>query len=162
MLKKCWDHFEETILIYSYLLVVPLLFAQVIFRYVLNHSLAWSEELARYIFIWQIWLGSSYCVKTNRHIRIDIFTNRLSANTRKIYEIVIALVSIIFCVFLIYKGGVVMMMIARLKQTSPAMKIPIQFIYACVPISCALMVLRYLEHIFQLVRGGTEASEQEV
>lgn len=162
MLKKCWDHFEETILIYSYLLVVPLLFAQVIFRYVLNHSLAWSEELARYIFIWQIWLGSSYCVKTNRHIRIDIFTNRLSANTRKIYEIVIALVSIIFCVFLIYKGGVVMMMIARLKQTSPAMKIPMQFIYACVPISCALMVLRYLEHIFQLVRGGTEASEQEV
>lgn len=161
MLKKCWDHFEETILIYSYLLVVPLLFAQVIFRYVFNHSLAWSEELARYIFIWQIWLGSSYCVKMNRHIRIDIFTNRLPANTRKIYEIVITIISIAFCVFLIYKGGTVMMMIARLKQTSPAMQIPMQVIYACVPISCALMVLRYIEHIVQLVRGNAGASEQQ-
>ena len=51
MLKKCWDHFEETILVYSYLLVVPLLFVQVVSRYVFNHSLSWSEELARYIFI---------------------------------------------------------------------------------------------------------------
>lgn len=58
MLKKCWDHFEETILVYSYLLVVPLLFVQVVSRYVFNHSLSWSEELARYIFIWQVWLGS--------------------------------------------------------------------------------------------------------
>ena len=39
MLKKCWDHFEETILVYSYLLVVPLLFVQVVSRYVFNHSL---------------------------------------------------------------------------------------------------------------------------
>ena len=78
MLKKCWDHFEETILVYSYLLVVPLLFVQVVSRYVFNHSLSWSEELARYIFIWQVWLGSSYCVKENRHIRIDIFTEHLS------------------------------------------------------------------------------------
>ena len=102
MLKKCWDHFEETILVYSYLLVVPLLFVQVVSRYVFNHSLSWSEELARYIFIWQVWLGSSYCVKENRHIRIDIFTEHLSPQVRKIYEIVITMISIAFCCFLIY------------------------------------------------------------
>ena len=160
MLKKCWDHFEETILVYSYLLVVPLLFVQVVSRYVFNHSLSWSEELARYIFIWQVWLGSSYCVKENRHIRIDIFTEHLSPQVRKIYEIVITMISIDFCCFLIYKGSEVVMMITRLRQTSPAMRIPMQVIYACIPISCALMVVRYAEHIVKLVRPAPAAAEQ--
>ena len=160
MLKRCWDHFEETILVYSYLLIVPLLTVQVVARYVFNHSISWSEELARYVFIWQIWLGSSYCVKENRHIRIDIFTNHLSEKVRQIYEIVITVISIVFCVFLIYKGGQVVMMIANLHQTSPALKLPMQIIYACVPISCVLMVIRYIEHIIKLVRPAPATLEQ--
>jgi len=160
MLKKCWDHFEETILVYSYLLVIPLLFAQVICRYVFNHSLSWSEEIARYVFIWQVWLGSSYCVQKNRHIRIDVFTNHLPKNVYKIFECIITVISIAFCCFLIVKGGAVMSMIARLKQTSPAVRIPMQFVYACVPVSCTLMVLRYIEHLFKLFRGA-DADEQE-
>lgn len=161
MLKKCWDHLEETVLIYSYLLVIPLLFAQVICRYVFNHSLSWSEEIARYLFIWQVWLGSSYCVQKSRHIRIDIFTSRLSPRVRQVYEILIALVCIVFCCFLAYKGSLVMSMIARLKQTSPAVRIPMQFIYACVPVSCVLMVIRYMEQIFRLLRSGADTSLEE-
>ena len=161
MLKKCWDHFEETILVYSYLLIVPLLTVQVVARYVFNHSIPWSEELARYVFIWQIWLGSSYCVKENRHIRIDIFTNHLSEGVRRIYEIVITVISMVFCAFLIYKGSEVVMMITNLHQTSPALKIPMQFIYICVPISCALMIIRYIEHIFKLVRPAPASLEQK-
>lgn len=161
MLKKCWDHFEETILIYSYLLVIPLLFAQVICRYVFNHSLSWSEEVARYIFIWQVWLGSSYCVQKNRHIRIDVFTGRLSPRFRQIYEILIALVCIVFCCFLVYKGSTVMSMITRLKQTSPAVRIPMQAVYACVPISCVLMIIRYIERILKLLKNGAEPGLEE-
>lgn len=161
MLKKCWDHLEETILIYSYLLVIPLLFAQVICRYVLNHSLSWSEEIARYLFIWQVWLGSSYCVQKGRHIRIDVFTSRLSPRFRQVYEILIALVCIVFCAFLACKSIAVTGMIVRLKQTSPAVRIPMQFIYACVPVSCVLMILRYFEQIFHLLRGGSAADLDE-
>ena len=162
VLKKCWDQFEETILVYSYLLVVPLLFMQVVCRYVFNNSLTWSEELARYIFIWQVWLGSSYCVQKNRHIRIDIYTHHLPRNAYQIFETVITIISIVFCVFLIVKGGSVVVMIARLHQTSPAMKIPMQFIYACVPVSCALMIVRYIEHLFQLFRGASTNEQTEV
>ena len=162
MLKKLWDGLEENVLIYSYLLIIPLLFAQVIFRYVLSNSLTWSEELARYVFIWQIWLGSSYCVQKNRHIRIDIFTDKLPEGARKIYEILITLVSIAFCVFLIYKGGIVMMKVRKMHQMSPALKMPMWVLYSCIPISCSLMVLRYIEHIFQVLKGTpkTEAKEE--
>ena len=77
MLRKLIENLEENVLVFSYLCTIPLLTAQVVARYVFNHSLAWSEELARYIFIWQVWLGSAYCVVKNRHIRIDVFTDKL-------------------------------------------------------------------------------------
>ena len=60
------------------------------------------------------------------------------------------------------KGGSVVVMIARLHQTSPAMKIPMQFIYACVPVSCALMIVRYIEHLFLLFRGASTNEQTEV
>lgn len=160
MLKKIWDGLEENILIYSYLLVIPLLFAQVVFRYVFNNALTWSEELARYLFIWQIWLGSSYCVQKNRHIRIDIFTDKLSPRMQKIYEIIITIVSIIFCAFLVYKGGTVMLKVKKMHQMSPALKMPMWILYSCIPISCTLMILRYLEHISNVIKGNKQLKEE--
>lgn len=161
MLKKIWDHFEEEILVYSYLLVVPLLFMQVIMRYCFNNSLTWSEELARYIFIWQVWLGASFCVKENRHIRIDIFTNHLPENVYKVFEFVITLISIAFCVFMVIKGGSVMGMVGRFNQTSPALALPMTVVYACVPISSALMIIHYIENLVKLVKYGRTGKKEE-
>ena len=156
MIRKLWDHLEENILVASYLVVIPILFAQVICRYVFNQALTWSEELARYIFIWQIWLGSSYCVQKNRHIRIDIFTHKLNVNARKIFETLVTLVSIAFLVFLTVKGIKIVGMVSRMKQTSAALKLPMSYVYACIPVSCILMIIRYIEHIIKMFMGNEE------
>ena len=59
VLVTIWNKIEEYFLVYSLILMVALVFIQVIMRYIFNNSLSWSEELVRYIFIWQIWLGAS-------------------------------------------------------------------------------------------------------
>ncbi len=153
MIRKIWDHLEENILIASYLVVIPILTAQVISRYVLGHSLSWSEELARYIFIWQIWLGSSYCVQKNRHIRIDIFTHKLPKGAKNVFETFVAIVSIAFLIFLTFKGIKIVQMVSRMGQTSAALKLPMSYIYACIPVSCILMMIRYIEHIIKMFRS---------
>ena len=56
-------------------------------RYFFGNAIKWSEELARYIFLWQIWLGASYGVKKSKHIRIDIIFNKLSKNAAYNLEI---------------------------------------------------------------------------
>ena len=157
MIRKIWDHLEENILVVSYLVIIPILFAQVVSRYCFNHALSWSEELARYLFIWQVWLGSSYCVQKNRHIRIDLFTNKLSDNTKKIFETVINIITIAFLIFLTCKGGKIVGMVSRLNQTSPALKLPMSVVYACIPISCVLMIIRYIENTVKMFKGGKEA-----
>ena len=153
MLRKIVDKIEENALVYSYLFTIPLLFAQVIFRYVFKNPLTWSEELARYLFIWQVWLGSAYCVTQNRHIRIDVFTGKMPEKVFKAFEIVITLITIAFCMFMFRQGIAVFHKIARLHQTSPALKIPMQFVYLCIPVSTALMMLHYIQHIIDIIRG---------
>lgn len=54
-----YNQLEAHLLVCSLIFTVILVFFQVILRYVFSSSLSWSEELARYIFIWQIWLGTS-------------------------------------------------------------------------------------------------------
>ena len=162
MIKKFWDHFEEIILVVSYVVMLVILTVQVFTRYVLNYSFTWAEELARYVFIWQIWLGASYGVKKNRNIRIDVFTHKLSPKVGKVYEIIISLISMVFCAFLLYKGIQVVQMILKLKQLSGAMRLPMQYVYASVPVCCTLMLIHFVEHIVKTIKGEVEINEGDI
>ena len=77
-----YDSFEEKLLIISLAVNVILILSQIIMRAAFNASLVWSEEVARYIFIWQIWLGTSVSYRRKSHISVDIiydiFKSRLS------------------------------------------------------------------------------------
>ena len=84
---KIWDHFEEFLLIYSLMVSVALVFLQVVMRRVFNNSLYWSEELARYLYVWQTWLGVSYAARNGTHLRITILKDRLPAGMQKILEL---------------------------------------------------------------------------
>lgn len=162
MLKKCWDHLEETLLIAAFMVTVPLLGAQVFSRYVLNSPLSWSEELARYIFVWQIWLGSSYCVQKGRHIRIDVFTHKLPEKFRKIYDSAVYVVCIAFCGFLVYKGCSVVSMLSRLGQTSPALHLSMSVVYLSIPVCNVLMIARYVELLIKTFKKPAADGEKEV
>jgi TRAP-type C4-dicarboxylate transport system permease small subunit len=52
--------------------MAALVFVQFFTRYVLNDSFAWTEELAVYCLIAVVFIGSSMCVRTCRHIQVDI------------------------------------------------------------------------------------------
>lgn len=50
-LKMLNNHFEEYLLVLLMVAEVIIVFAQVITRFILKSPLAWSEEIARYMFI---------------------------------------------------------------------------------------------------------------
>ncbi len=150
MARKLWDNFEEYILIVSFIFLVPLLFMQIVMRYVFHDSLSWSEELARFIFLWQIWLGASYAVKKTRHIRIDIIKGKLSVRQNFILEISITFLCISFCLFLAINGSEMVNQIFRLGQISPALLLPMGYPYLSIPVGASLMTIRYLEKLWEL------------
>jgi TRAP-type C4-dicarboxylate transport system permease small subunit len=156
MVKKIWDHFEEYILVSSLVFTVALIFIQVIMRYVMQNSLSWSEELARYVFLWQIWLGASYAVKEHRHLKIEAFLNMLPKKAQKYGELLSLLIWFSFSVFLAYKGTELAHMLAKRGQVSPAMRMPMAYAYASVPAGCALMAIRLISEIISFFKSLKE------
>ena len=52
---------------------------QVVFRYVLDSPLSWSEELARWLFVWSVFLGCALLISQHKHMRMEFLVSRVSA-----------------------------------------------------------------------------------
>ena len=122
---------------------------QVIYRYVLSAPLSWSEEASRYCFVWIIFLGAVLGLERGVHIGVDILTNRLPATIRRSLTIASHLLIGVFCLLVAYASWPVLEV--NMLQTSPALGLPMTYIYAAIPVSMLLMVsvliLRALGHV---------------
>ena len=150
MMRKFIDNFEEYFCVWSLAFMTILVFIQVVMRYVFRNSLSWSEELARYIFLWLSWIGASYAVKERSHFRVEMFADMLRGKARKTFELFVLLVWFAFCVFLAYQGSMITRHLLTRGQISAAMEIPMAWAYASVPVGSGLMGLRLIVEIRKL------------
>lgn len=123
-------------------------------RYVLNSSLGWADELARFIFIWVSFLGAVVAYQKNEHVGLDFVVNRVtSIKTRQVIRLVGELLVLLVLLCLVYYGWIVAM---SATNVSPALYIPMWIVYIIVPFSGLLMVLINLgklrEHLKQLLK----------
>lgn len=121
------------------LLISILTFLQVVMRYGFNNALSWSEELVRFLFVWASFMGAAIGVKEYIHIGIDVVVNMLPAGIRRITNTVVYLLIIAFGVFMTTAGWSVVQLTHG--QTSPALKLPMSYVYAAVPLMGVLLVL---------------------
>ena len=63
-------------------------FANVIGRYVFNHSIAAADEIARMAFVWLTYIGSIVAMKEGTHIRVDIVVSLVPPAVRKVFDII--------------------------------------------------------------------------
>lgn len=122
---------------------------QVIFRYVLNFPLFWTEEFARYCLVWSSLLGSAVAVKRGQHIAVNIFMERFPPSLRRGLTI-IALISVAVILTIILWGGIQLVAITR-AQISPALRVSMSVPYLAVPVGAALMLLHTIGFIFDTI-----------
>lgn len=84
--------------------IVAVTFAQVLFRYVFQLSLAWTEELARFIFMWLASLGAAYAFKTRSHFALRFIADKFSDTGQKILAALVTLLMSGFLLVFIWKG----------------------------------------------------------
>jgi TRAP-type transport system small permease protein len=127
-------------LCFSALVVVVCL--GVLDRFVLGVGWGWPEETARFLLIWGVFLAAAVCSKKGLHYSIDFFVVTFSAGkVRWSLEIfALAFSMIITCVFG-WTGAI--LTYSERNQLSPALRIPMSFIYVAMPI-CAAFILLFL------------------
>ena len=124
---------------------------QVTCRYVLGSPLVWSEELARYLYIWTCYLGAPIALRRGNHIAITLFVDWLPAKAIRAIAVFWHVIAFLFLIELAIQGAI---LTAR-SHTLIAITVPIPWslIYAVVPISAVLMMLETVEAIW-IPRGG--------
>lgn len=145
---RFYDKFEEYLLVASLVLTVIIVFAQIIMRYVFNASLSWSEELTRYIFIYQIWLGASVGVKESKHIRVEMIYGLFKGRSRHLVDIMALSIFFAFCLFLTINSSWLVQTLFQRHSLSTGLRLPLAYAYAAVPIGCGMMALRLVGQIY--------------
>ncbi len=152
-IKKFLNNFEEYFVVWSLAAMTIIVFIQVVMRYVFSNSLSWSEEMARFIFLWLSWIGASYAVKESAHFRVEMFANLCKGKSRKYFELFVLIVWFLFSFFLTGYGTSLVLFLVGSGQFSAAMEIPMAWPYASVPVGCGLMALRLLIEMWKVWNG---------
>lgn len=119
---------------------VVLTVAQVVYRYVLNDALSWSEELARWLFVWTIYLGTAVMAGQRRHMRIDFLVGRVSPGMQRRIDWFAQIVVAAACVAMVVHGWE---FCSRVTGTTGALEWQTKYLYLAVPAG-ALLTLVYL------------------
>lgn len=77
-------------------------FAQFFTRYVLNDSLAWTEEIAIYCLVVTVFVGSVMCVRRSRHIQVDLLYRMLPPPVGRALATLVDVVSVTFFSYAAY------------------------------------------------------------
>ncbi|MEE4240104.1 MAG: TRAP transporter small permease, partial [Desulfopila sp.] len=128
--------------------------AQVFFRYILNSSLFWSEELARYLLVWITFLGATSAYYRGIHPGIDILTQRLAQPWQKGCRILVYIISLGFFTVMLYHGSTFAFFIRT--QISPALALPKWIIFSIIPFSGALFFLHCLVFLLATLAGNDD------
>jgi TRAP-type C4-dicarboxylate transport system permease small subunit len=156
MLKKMiqiYDKIEGTVLVASFVVTVSLVAVQVVMRYVFNNSLSWSEELTRFIFVWQVWMGTSIGCKNNNHIRVEILSSALRGRAKTVHSIIGDALVLAFTIFLVYDGFIVAGSIFRRRMLTPAMQIPMYLMFLSLPVSSICVTARLFPRLLSEIRS---------
>jgi len=153
-IKNIYDRLEEYLLVGSLVFNVIIVFAQVIMRSVFNYSLSWTEELSRYIFIWQTWLGTSTALKYNEHIRVELIYSFIkNVKIQRLLKILAYLIWFAFSLFLAYNGWKLTLSMISRNALSSGMRVPLAFVYISLPISSLLICLRLVPKIYTDIKN---------
>lgn len=130
--------------------------AAVFFRYVLNDSIVWAEELARYLFVWLTFVGGGLGVGRNIHVGVDSVVEMMGARSRLLVLICVEMAIVAFVVALVYVG--VQFTIFGMGQNALLLGIPMGYVNLAVPVGGGVMLanvaLNVWTHLQDHARGA--------
>jgi TRAP-type C4-dicarboxylate transport system permease small subunit len=161
ILRKIDNHIEEWILVTLLAVSLTSITLQICMRFIFDNSLSWSEELARYCFIWLIYIGIAYGVKLSRHITLDVVYDLVPNILKKAFQLLSNLLVGAFALIVIYNSYLLIDQIASFGQTSAAMRLNMVYVYLSVPVGMTLTIIRLVQNTIYIMKNGISDSMED-
>ena len=115
----------------------------------------WTEEVARFTFLWMLFLGAALAVRQGRHFTIDFFGHKLEGLPRRLSQAFVIAVVTGVGAFMVMGGTEFFQM--GMRRVSTTSGIRLSWIYLALPVSGALITAFGLEGLVKLLRGQQPA-----
>lgn len=148
-------------LLAALMLVMSVLISwQVFARYVVGHSLSFSEEVARFSMVWITMLGAAYAYRYGSLIAVDLLAAAGGPVFSRLLRVVVAIASCVFAWVLLTQGLAITERVAA--QTAPSTRVSMAWLYASMPAGAALTLLNAIAIIAEDFSGkkATDLAEK--
>ena len=138
--------------------MAAMVFANVVLRFLTDHSIIWVEEVSRYLMIWLTFLGAGLVLRYGGHVGVDTLQQTLPGHAAWIRAAIFALLLVFFATMLWL--GVRYSMVTW-GQTTPVMQIPIGVVYLAMPLGFALLIVHLMLMATAYLREGRFLADAE-
>ena len=137
-----------------------IVFLQFFTRYVLNDSLAWTEEIARYGLIWVTFIGAAVVARRNLHISVEVLLHYLPIVPARLLLAIVDTIKLLFIGLLAYFS---LTIVERMQwQRMVIIDLTMSIVYGGVALGCFLMLMRQMIIFFRNARDGWRAAQRSI
>lgn len=146
-------HPEDWIAFALFWALAGIVFLQFFTRYVLNDSVAWTEEIARYGLMWVVFVGGAVVTRKNTHIAVELLSNVMGPGPAR--AALLALVDAVKLGFLGLLAYFSVTIVERMHyQRMTVFDLPMSVVYGGVAFGCFLMFGRQIYVFWRHAREG--------
>lgn len=135
---------DEILSVVLLITIVVIAFLQILFRFVFNLPLDWSEEVARFSFVFLVYLATSLAVKDDKMIKVDLINAFLPKAVKVYFDVIINLACCLFSFVMAFLFVDLVHNATAINQLTPALNWPMSFLYGTEGLLFVLIGIRYI------------------
>lgn len=163
MFKKLMEgiaRVEKYLLAITMSVTLVLTFANVVGRFVFNHSLAFADELVIALFVLVSLMGAALCARENDGlIGLSLISSRLTGKKKAIQKLASGLVSILYCIVLTWQGFIRMTSSLQQGEHTFVMHLPRWIFWSFIPLCGLFLILHFIENLSDFIKESKAGEE---
>ena len=153
-------HVENWLSFFLFWGLGAIVFLQFFTRYVLNDSLAWTEEIARYALMWLTFIGAAVVARKNLHISVEVLLHYLPIAPARLLLAIVDTIKLLFIGLLAYFGWAI---VERMQwQRMVIIDLPMSIVYGGVALGCLIMLVRQAIIFVRNARDGWRTAQEQI
>jgi TRAP-type C4-dicarboxylate transport system permease small subunit len=146
-IEKVVNVIENTMGMVILTVMVMIVALQVASRYLFPSPISWTEEASRYCLIWLTFLGASMVIRTKGHFAVEYLLQKIHGRILVAVELFLLLMMVYFAAVMLYVCLEIMPIVHY--QISPALQIPMSYVYAAIPVGSTFMLIHLVTVIIE-------------
>ena len=145
VILRCLDFLEEGLCVLLLVVMTVLNFANVLSRYVLHSSIAFTDELTVMCFVWVSMIGAAVAYKRGAHMSMSFIQDQFKKKNQAWFALFAMICSVIFLGILLYYGILLVQKQIMLGYKTPSLRIPGPFQSLSIPVGAGFMIIRAIQ-----------------